>query len=261
MEPASIVGFDSYVVIAASLASQSYRHSGYPSPSFKDAEDSVATPDDLKSSWETAISEWQQKYPDGKKSFEEYENLETLEFGDFFLQRPISAMSLWRLRRAFSELDRLVCRADDALIEQWESMTIFLYFHSQEVQQKWIDSLESLRSEFVEKRFGLGGDGKIEDSAANVDWWMGQISTATDKLEKTWEDLRRTFKESLAGSATANRMLIEVERTIGTRFTWIHAYLDPIDSEAGSPIEGLDHDLGMCTPIYKLCASFLKMFR
>lgn len=151
----SHVSLDSYVDIAMFFASQGCRYRGDLLPSeYSETNFEIFDLTDFREHWSKKIEAWQMEYPGGGEPFGNCEKLEDIKFCTLFLQHPLAAMLLWKVMRAFYNLDRVVCAvlpASRSAVIEWEAMDIFEYLKASKVEKKWRRSLSNMRRDIEAK--------------------------------------------------------------------------------------------------------------
>lgn len=248
------IGFNSYVDIATCMVFQ-YSDYEIQQPSGSDRGESVKlqesvsdwtgtdfeinTPDLLKSEWANRIEQWRRQFPDGGPPIEDCKSLKDLQFGAFFLQHPIAAISLWNVMQAFYALDRVVCCTSKEArekIAEWELMPPFAYLEASSVEKRWRKSLVNLSKEINEK---------------NRDTLLQRIDgihPGIVKLEDTCGELQRSLRENLKGIKLVDSMLEQTGVAAARRFSMIDTYLKLYENHNGetnidNAIEGVTGSL------------------
>jgi hypothetical protein len=139
--------------------------------------------DDIYSSeWFGRIVQFRESTPLGRNS---PELLDDLEFGAFFLSHPVPAFSLWLLLNACYDLDRKVCsNISDEVLQQWRDMKPFAYLKSEDIQDKWRESLQFLREKMSTAE--LGGEMLIQE--------LYDMVSGIQRMETALADLRDSIK-------------------------------------------------------------------
>lgn len=192
----------------------------------------------LKFEWNKQIKEWQKFFPDRGPSIKDLTSLKDFQFGAFFLQKPLSAMSLWNVMQIFYTLDRLVCcnsETDSGRVIEWELMPIFAYLEAKNVKRWWNTSLQNLGKVIQDNNSPkrptgnvlFGGskpsskqtlNGKSKEQALRR---MDGISFGITKLEDAQRELRRSWKMNLEGVDIVDLMLAKISKAAETRFSMI----------------------------------------
>jgi hypothetical protein len=139
-----------------------------------------------------------------------WEQLEDFHFGEFYLEHPVAAYSLWILLQAYYALDKSVCwrsEAEKLKIESWQKMKPFEYLKSKEVQKKWKRSLEV-----------LGGDiesGRLKRQALLMR--LNEILGGFQKVEESLATLKESFALNLNGEEFGDEMLKKAEEATEER--------------------------------------------
>jgi hypothetical protein len=232
-----IIGFNSYVDIAICMVIQQsdYRnlhHSVLGRGEDKETREYTFDPTEtvfetsprgrLRLEWSDRIKEWQRLYPDNGPRVENWTSLKEFVFGAFFLQHPISAMSLWNVMRTFYALDHFVCctsKVSQDRLAEWESMPPFEYLEASRVEKRWRTSLQNLKKEI--------------ENEDNEDAPLPRMHFGVKKLEDACEELRRSLKENLRGVKLVDLMLEQIKVAAGRRFSMIDTYLKLDENHSG----------------------------
>jgi len=257
------VGFNSYVDIATSMASQSPTHRQAKESDLDDVPLSpsaegyfkINTPTRLNVEWSQRVDIWQAQMPDKGTPIEECQSAKEVRFPALFLQHPIAAMSIWNVLEAFYELDRLVCSGEslDPVVD-WEAMPPFEYLDARKVERKWKKSLHSLKKDLKEEHMSnlseisdtmslFGAPKKTEvmkRENRNAPWnalkegssknkrdslrrRIDGIYSGIAKLEKVQVDLQRNLEENLEGVSLVGEMLDTISVAAQKRFSMIES--------------------------------------
>lgn len=152
---------------------------------FHEARLSVDADDIYSPVWFERSKSWEQEFGASKSPIsvlDSWEQLEDFHFGEFYLEHPVAAYSLWVLLQAYYVLDKSVCGKSEAeriKVEGWQKMKPFEYLKSREVQRKWKRSLDVLGSDIESGRLRrqallgrlneiLGGFQKVEESLVSL---------------------------------------------------------------------------------------------
>ncbi|RDW57814.1 hypothetical protein BP5796_12615 [Coleophoma crateriformis] len=220
------VGFHSYVDIAVSIAAVDCNLIAQQRASSESWDDllGVNTTDKLRLEWENRVESWVNQHKDGHSvPLEKCERFEDLDFSTFFLQHPISAMSLWNVMQGFHALDRVVCGTSKEALEsiaEWESMKPFAYINASKVEKRWRSSLQSIKKEI---KAGLYSDVYLTR--------MRDMKSGVDKLEDAWLELQQSFAENFQYEELSGSMLERIKVGIARRFSMFNNYL-VIDEES-----------------------------
>lgn len=259
--PKPVISFDSYVNIAVSIDSHGYTRHHYQSDMTNCNEEE--NPDAVISEWRERIETWQKDQLGRGKSFDDFDDLEELEISAFFLQHPISAMSLWNAMQAFYEMDRLMCvTCQDSWtrVRDWQSMTIFKYLKAASVEKRWRKSLQNMRKYILANHVGIApkfpslGKSGHEDSVAGrmaMDSRISKIWCGTNELERACREVQRTFTAHLKEYQHAISMSEQIKQAAARRFSMIHKYLDLTDDEIRSAELTQDAKVGLNNAVLK----------
>lgn len=244
----SNISFDSYLDIAMFYASQGCRYKGDLVPSqYLETKFEISDLRDFREHWGKKIERWQTELPGGGEPFNCYEKLEDIDFGTLFLQHPVAGMLLWKVMRAFYNLDSVVCGvlpASSIAISEWETMNIFEYLKASKVEEKWRNSLINMRRDIegkhvftknvnsrskatrlrnqVQNESGTKKEDANADSIQEMDYRINDMRRGVDQLEIAWEDLQRDFLGHLDESPIGWQMLEGIGLAVERRFSMLN---------------------------------------
>jgi hypothetical protein len=197
---------------------------------FHEARLSVDADDIYSPMWYERSKSWEQEFGTSDTStslLDSWEQLEDFHFGEFYLEHPVAAYSLWLLLQAYYALDRSVCgygmNEDERVkIQGWQKMKPFQYLKSKNVQKKWRRSLEGLGDEIKDKTL------KQQALLSRLNEILELFQRVVDLLDA----LHESFALNLNGEEFGDEMLKSADKATDDRRRMIAELFLKLDQPA-----------------------------